>query len=140
MKFGELIKDYRTKNKITMQQFADSAGLSKGYVSVLEKGRRPNSSTPIIPSIETYNKVAQAMHLSLNELLEMIDGDSLIDISNTPEALESRSSIDFYFHELSVAEKLQTVLNEDEIIGDYYYSEDDLLEILKFARYIKERK
>lgn len=123
-----------------MQQFADDAGLSKGYVSVLEKGRRPNSTQPVIPSVETYYKVAKAMHITPGELFEAIDSDCLIDVSNTPEAIEYRASVDQLFAELSVADKLQIVLNEDPIIGNYKYSDDDLLEILKFARYVKERE
>lgn len=140
MKFGELIKDYRAKNKITMQKFADAAGLSKGYVSVLEKGRRPNSTQPIIPSIETYSKVASAMHISLNTLLESLDEDCLVDLTNTAEAKEYRESVDYLFKELAIADKLQLVLNEDEVIGDYKFSDDDLLDILKYARYVKERR
>lgn len=140
MKLGEYIKDYRSKNKITMQQFADDAGLSKGYVSVLEKGKRPNSDQLVIPSVETYYKVARAMHITAGELFEAIDSDYLIDVSDTPEAKEYRDSVDQLFAELSVADKLQIVLNDDPIIGDYKYSDDDLLEILKFARYVKERE
>ena len=137
MKFGEYIREYRLKNKITMQQFADASGLSKGYVSVLEKGKRPNSTQPIVPSIETYSKVAIAMQLSLNELLESIDSDCLIDITNTPEAQEYKSNVDSLVSELSISERLQTVLNDDEFIGDYKFTDDQLREILEFARFKK---
>ena len=41
MTLGDVIKEYREKNKMTMQDFADRAGLSKGLISMLEKSRRP---------------------------------------------------------------------------------------------------
>lgn len=135
MKLGEYIKDYRTKNKITMQQFADNAGLSKGYVSVLEKGKRPNSTQPVIPSVETYYKIASAMHISAGELFEAIDSDCLIDVSETPEAIEYRNSVDQLFEELSVLDGLQLALSKDEKINDYKYDDDQLREILDFARF-----
>ena len=36
MKLSEYIKIYRKANKMTVQEFADKAGLSKGYISQLE--------------------------------------------------------------------------------------------------------
>ena len=36
MKLSEYIKNYRKANKMTLQEFADKAGLSKGYISQLE--------------------------------------------------------------------------------------------------------
>lgn len=140
MRLGEFIKDYRTKNKITMQQFADAAGLSKGYVSVLEKGKRPNSSQPTIPSIETYNKVATAMRISLNELLESLDDDCLIDITNTADAQAYRESVDYLIDELSAADHLQVALSKDDVIGDYKFSDDQLLQIIRYARFIAQEE
>ena len=81
MKLGELIKKYRKENHMTMQDFADKSGLSKGYVSMIEKGKHPNSGKPIIPKFDTYAKAARAMGLSLEELIRMLDDNQLIDIS-----------------------------------------------------------
>lgn len=80
MNLGELIKEYRRLNKLTMQDFATRSGLSKGYVSMLEKGKHPQNTRNIIPSIETFSKVAAGMGISLNDLLENVDSDQLIDI------------------------------------------------------------
>lgn len=80
MNLGELIKEYRQLNKLTMQDFATRSGLSKGYVSMLEKGKHPQNARNIIPSIETFSKVAAGMGISLNDLLENVDSNQLIDI------------------------------------------------------------
>lgn len=81
MTLGDLIKEYRTKNKMTMQDFADRAGLSKASISMLEKNKRPGSSKPLAPSFETYSKVAGALGLPMNDMLEMLDGNTEIDVS-----------------------------------------------------------
>ncbi len=86
MKLGALIKSFRIKNNMTMQEFADSAGLSKGYVSMLEKGVHPQNNKKIVPSISTVQKVAQVLGLSVNQLVEVIDGNQLINISSDKSA------------------------------------------------------
>lgn len=81
MKLGDLIKQYRSKNKLTMQDFANSSGLSKGYISMLEKNQHPQSQRKLSPSLETYQKVAYAMSLSLDDLIAMLDGDEVVHFS-----------------------------------------------------------
>lgn len=84
MDIGRLINEYRTRNKMSMQEFADKAGVSKGYISMLEKGRHPQSGKAIIPSIETANKIAKAMNMSIDEFLENTDGSQPIRLRNHP--------------------------------------------------------
>lgn len=52
MKLSEYIKTYRKNNKITMQEFADRAGLSKGYISQIENEYSfSKNGKQMIPSI-----------------------------------------------------------------------------------------
>ena len=81
MKIGLYVKHYRERHKLSMQEFADKADLSKGYISMLEKGKHPQNDREIVPSIEKVNKIAKAMNLSIDELLARIDGNQMIDIS-----------------------------------------------------------
>ena len=37
MFLGEIVKKYRLEHKISMDEFARLSGLSKGYISMLEK-------------------------------------------------------------------------------------------------------
>lgn len=82
MRIGLYVKQYRERHKLSMQEFADKADLSKGYISMLEKGKHPQNNREIVPSIETVNKIANAMNLSIDELLAKIDGNQKIDISH----------------------------------------------------------
>lgn len=43
MKLKDLIRRYRRDNSLTMQDLADRSGLSKGYISMLEKGENPST-------------------------------------------------------------------------------------------------
>lgn len=82
MKIGDLVKEYRRKNNLTMQEFANMTRLSKGYISMLEKGRHPQNNRAIVPSIETVKSIATAMNVSVDDILEMLDNNQLIDISH----------------------------------------------------------
>lgn len=81
MKLEEIIRQYRESERITMQEFANRCGLSKGYISMLEKGKHPQNQRRLAPSLETYQKLALAMNLSLDALLAMMDDDTLISLN-----------------------------------------------------------
>jgi transcriptional regulator with XRE-family HTH domain len=84
MFLGELIKAYREEhNNMSMAEFAAKCGLSKGYISMLEKNKDPRSNDPIIPSIITIKKVAEAIGLNFNELYNMLDDDSQITLDDS---------------------------------------------------------
>lgn len=86
MTLGDLIKEYRNRNGLTMQEFATLSGLSKGYISMLEKNKHPQNNKEIIPSLDTFNKVATAMKITLNDILEAVNSKQLIDLSNDENA------------------------------------------------------
>lgn len=71
MTLGEVIKQYRIENRISMDDFAKVSGLSKGYISMLEKNKNPKTGNPITPSIDTYKNVAKGMHISIEELMNI---------------------------------------------------------------------
>lgn len=82
MTLGEYLKDYRKRHHISMQEFSEMSGISKGYISMLERGQHPQSSRALVPSIETIGKIADAIGVSIEELLSQINGDQKIDISH----------------------------------------------------------
>ena len=73
MELKTFINSYRTEHNLTMEQFAKSASLSKGYISMLEKGYNPQTGTKIIPSISALNNIAIATGTDLDHLLKIID-------------------------------------------------------------------
>lgn len=93
MELKTFINSYRTEHNLTMEQFAKSASLSKGYISMLEKGYNPQTGKKIIPSISALNNIAIATGTDLDHLLKIIDDIEVsldspaqdLIISNPPE-------------------------------------------------------
>ena len=65
MILGDLIKEYRREHGYSMDQFAKMSGLSKAYISILERNVNPVNNKPVIPSLETIKAVAQAINTHL---------------------------------------------------------------------------
>ena len=80
MLLGELIQNYLNEHKMTYAEFAKKSNLTKGYISMLINNRNPNTGKPLCPKIQTYNDIASAMGMSIDELFEMID-DSPVSLS-----------------------------------------------------------
>ncbi|MGT2923891.1 XRE family transcriptional regulator [Streptococcus caviae] len=85
MKLGELLNDYRSKYKISMDEFSKVSNLTKGYISMLEKNEHPRTKKPIIPSYETVQKIAKGMGISFEDLLTKLDADQEIAVNATPD-------------------------------------------------------
>jgi len=83
MELQEYIKTYRKEHSLSMQEFADKCGLSKGYISMLESGKHPQNKRQIVPSIDTCAKLAAGMNMTLDELLRQIDGNTTVGIAET---------------------------------------------------------
>lgn len=49
---GDIIKEYRKSHRMSMDSFAERAGLSKPYISMLEKNFNPKSRKKDYP----YNR------------------------------------------------------------------------------------
>ena len=77
MEIGKIVRQYRDEHDLTMQQFADRSGLSKGYISMLEHGRHPQNNREIVPSIDTVHKLATAMDMSIDFLLQLCSGQQI---------------------------------------------------------------
>lgn len=101
MKLGEYIKLYRQENKITMDEFAHRCGLSKAYISMLEKGRHPQNNKKIAPTIDTYKKIAAAIGCSLQDLFSTLDSDDVSLDSNNNVLSEREVHLLAYYRLLS---------------------------------------
>ena len=100
MTVGEIIKRYRVQNRLSQREFAARCGdITSGYISMLERGVNPYSGKPIVPSIDKLSLIAQAMNMTLHQLIEMAedmtvyigtddssDGDEAPAAPRTPEA------------------------------------------------------
>lgn len=75
MKLSLWIYNYRKEHALSMQAMADLCGLSKQYVSVLEKGINPNTKKEFVPSIETVKKIADGTGTDLTTLIGLLGKD-----------------------------------------------------------------
>lgn len=97
MKLGKLIRDYRQDHDMTQEDFAAKSGLSKGYVSMLESGKNPRTGKPLTPSLQVTKQVADAIGMSLSDVLAMTEAldwtDTISRDDPTPEELEIHNSL-----------------------------------------------
>lgn len=80
---GEIIKKYRSIHNLSMDAFSEKSGISKAYISLLEKNRHPKTGKPIAPSIQSIKQAADGMDMDFNTLFSMIDGDVKISDSGS---------------------------------------------------------
>ena len=84
MILGDLIKEYRREHGCSMDQFAKMTGLSKAYISILERNINPVNNKPVIPSLETIKAVSQAINMDFNDVIAMLDGDQKVSLDPDP--------------------------------------------------------
>lgn len=80
MKLGKIIKAYRKENKVTQAEFGERAGLTKAYISMLERNKNSRNGQPLTPTVETLRKVSKVMGISLGELLLKME-DEYINVA-----------------------------------------------------------
>lgn len=85
MTLGEIIKQYREKNNLSLREFAERCGLSHAYIAKLEEGIDPRSGKKIEPTLETVKKVSEAISMPLDELLQIIGYIDRTDDPTPPE-------------------------------------------------------
>lgn len=74
MILGDLIKQYRTETHTSMEQFAQKSGLSKAYVSILERNCNPVNGKTVVPSLETIKAVSSVIGMDFREVIALLDG------------------------------------------------------------------
>ena len=74
MTLGDVIKAYRSEHGLSMDAFSDRSGISKAYISLLEKNRHPKTGKEIAPSIQSIKQAANGMGMKFDDLFSLIDG------------------------------------------------------------------
>lgn len=85
MTLGDIIKQYRLDNGLSMDSFSEKSGITKGYISMLEKNKHPKTGNAINPSLEVIKKVSETINIDLDTLLKTLDSDTKIEISSLLE-------------------------------------------------------
>lgn len=81
MKLKDIISQYRNQHQMSKREFGRKCGFSNAYISILETGVNPRTGEPLSPTVDTYSKIARAMGISLNALLDMLSDDELITLN-----------------------------------------------------------
>lgn len=84
MFIGEVIKDYRTKYKISQRTFASRTNLSPSYINTLEKIYNPKTKKPYSITTDAANELARAMNMSIEELLGLLDEQQEFEVNSVP--------------------------------------------------------
>ena len=66
-----------------MDQFAQRSGLSKAYVSVLERNYNPVNGKPVVPSLETIKAVSLAIGKDFNDVIALLDGNQPVQLNSS---------------------------------------------------------
>lgn len=81
MKLGDLIKQYRDEHGISMDAFSQKTGLSKSYISMLERNKDPRGNE-ITPSIETIYKVSRGLNMSFDDVFRALDQNQKVKLNS----------------------------------------------------------
>lgn len=93
MTLGNIVKQYRADNDLSMDEFARRCSLSKGYISMIENGINPRNNKPIAPTLPSIMKIATAMNTDLEELLKIMDGNQKVTLSHQRKPEKKKSVI-----------------------------------------------
>lgn len=123
MTLGDLIKEYRTDNELSMAEFASKSGLSKAYISLLEKNKHPKTGKEITPSIDVIKKVADAIGRDFDDVFSSIDSTTKIVVNRSGATKYLHDSLEAIVEE---AEKELLAKQSNPIVLD-----DEALELLE---------
>lgn len=103
MTLGEIIKNYRISHSLSMDAFSERSGISKAYISLLEKNKHPKTGKEIAPSLQCIKQAADGMNMDFNELFSMLDCDVAVNVPN--QSLTEKDNKD-------IAKDLNTILEK----------------------------
>lgn len=81
MLLGDLIKEYRVNNNLSLRTFAKRCGLSHTYISALEKNIDSRTGKPIAPTLDTIKYISKGLELSVEEILKILDDEEELKIN-----------------------------------------------------------
>ena len=90
MTLGDIIKRYRNDHTLSMDAFSERSGISKAYISLLEKNRHPKTGKEISPSIQCIRKAAQGMNMDFDDLFALLDGKVEVNTPQQSQAIQAR--------------------------------------------------
>lgn len=80
MTLGDIIKEYRTSHGLSQDAIAERSGLSKAYISILERNRNPKTGEPPVASLKTINSIAVAINSDFDSIFSKLDPNLKVSI------------------------------------------------------------
>lgn len=71
MNLSNFIKNKRNEKGLSLREFAKMCELSHSYIEKLENGFDKRTGKPVIPTIDTLQKISKALNLELSNLLSI---------------------------------------------------------------------
>lgn len=119
---GNFLKSERQKRKMSLREFANYLGLSHSYLNKLENGVDSQSGKPVSPTIETLTQISNALHISLEHLLNesgYVENDNYKDNENNFNFSTPQEALSFILKQDMIADyggyDLET-MSDDEIM------------------------
>jgi transcriptional regulator with XRE-family HTH domain len=69
LQISNKIKEKRKERQITLQELADKAGVTKGFISQIENNRT-------VPSLTVLLSIIRSLNIDLNDFFEELEGDN----------------------------------------------------------------
>lgn len=120
MTLGNIIQNYRIEHSMSMDKFAEISGISKGYISMLEKNRDQRGNE-IKPSIDVIDKVANAIKKPFDEVFNMLDNNLIVTVNSV-----SKNTMDFVSDEINA------------VIEAYKNADDEVKHLVQYALNLKK--
>ena len=115
MTVGEMIKKYCDEHGLSYRQFAGLSDLTSGYISMLVNNRNPKTGKPPIPTLTTYQKIADAMHVPFDVVLR----ETQRDVPTYFHSVKSTDSVSQHKELIeSIAEMVEKATNSDILSHD----------------------
>lgn len=135
---GEMIKKYRQEHGMSMEEFASRCGLSKAYISLIERGKNTRSDKPIVPSIDTVKAIANVLGVDLNVLLRSMGYDAPM---KTVITIEPGYGDNGYYSNPDVVALADELLHNEDLRVLFSASrdltEEQMRDAYKYIKYLK---
>lgn len=135
MELSKILRDYRQEHGLTLQVFANRAGLTKQYISMLENNKNSKNGKPIIPSLETLRKLASAMYMNIDTLVATLDGEQDVSLQTKDAGYYTDPEVAEYAEELRTNPKYRLLFDASKDL-----SKEDIDFVVNMIEQLKARE
>ena len=135
MELSKILRDYRQEHGLTLQVFADRAGLTKQYISMLENNKNSKNGKPIIPSLETLRKLASAMYMNIDTLVATLDDEQDVSLQTKDAGYYTDPEVAEYAEELRTNPKYRLLFDASKDL-----SKEDIDFVVNMIEQLKARE